>query len=124
MGQQERKAETTSIEVFADLVGQLKEQTSQAGGDCIGQGDSAGILQGKAVLLTDTLDGTHLGLFMGAQEGLESLALDGTELGGGERFSRNLIDAVGENRIQAQHGARSGYTDDHLAILKVSNSEF
>ena len=94
VGEQQRKAEAASIEVFADLVGQFEEQSPQSGGDGLCQGDTAGILQGETVLLTDALDSTHLGFFMGTQKDEEPVALDGTELGGGKRFRRNLVNAM------------------------------
>ncbi len=109
--------------MFADLVGQLQQQAPQAGSHGVGQGDAAGVLQRKAVLLTDALDGAHLGLLVAAQEAEETVALDGTELGGGQRLGRDLVDAMGENRVQAQHGAGAGYPDDHLTILKAPSGE-
>ena len=124
MGQQEREAVAAVIHVFADLMGQLEEQPSQARGHGLSQRDAAGILQREAVFLADALDGAHLRLLVAAQEAEEPVALDGAELGAGQRLGGDLVDAVGENRIQAQHGAGSGDADDHLAIFLASGGEF
>ena len=102
--------------MLADLVGQLQQQPSQAGGHGLGQRDAAGVLQGEAIFLADALDGAHLRFLVAAQEVEEPFALDGAKLGSGQRLGRNLVDAVGENRVEAQHGAGSGDADDHLAF--------
>ena len=61
---------------------------------------------------------------MAAQEAEEAVALDGAELGAGEGFGGDFIDAVGEHCIEAEHGARSGNAHDHLAVFKAPGSEF
>ena len=86
MGQQQREAEATVIQVLADLMGQFQEQARQSGGHGLGQRDAAGVLQCEAVLLADALHGAHLGLLVAAQETKESFPLDGAELGGGQRL--------------------------------------
>ena len=74
------------VQMFADLMGQLEQQAAQARGYGFGQRDAAGILKGEAVFLADALDGAHLRLLVAAQEAEEPVALDGAELGAGQRL--------------------------------------
>ena len=87
--------EAISVQLFANLAGQFQQQAPQTGRDCFRKGDAAGVLQGEAVLLADALNGAHLGLLVVAQEGEKALALNGAQLGGGQRLGRDLVDAVG-----------------------------
>jgi len=123
VSQQQRKAEAALIQVLADLMGQFEEEARQAGSHGLGQRDAASVLQGEAVLLADALDGAHLGLLVAAQEAEESFPLDGAELGGGQRLGGDFINAVGENRIQAEHGTGAGYADDHLTVLIAAGGQ-
>ena len=117
------KRNSPRVEVLADLIGQFEQQPSEAGGHGLSESDAAGVLQGKAVFLADALHGAHLRFFVAAQEVEEPLALDGTQLGGGQRLSRDLVEAVGENRVQTEHGAGSGDPHDHLLIVHAAGGE-
>jgi hypothetical protein len=77
VGEQQREAEAASIQVFANLMGQLQQQAPKSRGNGLGQGNAASVLQSKAVFLTDALDGAHLSFFVAAQKGEEAVALDG-----------------------------------------------
>ncbi len=87
MGEQERETESSAIEMFADLVSQLKEQAPEASGDGVCQGNAACVLQCKTVFLANALDSAHLGFFMSTQKDEEPVAFYRTKLGGGECFS-------------------------------------
>jgi hypothetical protein len=123
MGEQEREAEDAGAGLFADLVGQLEQQAAEPGGDGFSQRDAAGILQGEAIFLADALDGAHLRFLVGAQEAEEAVTLDGAQLRGGERLGGDLVDAMSENGVEAEHGARAGDADDHLAIVDAAGGE-
>jgi hypothetical protein len=117
MGQQERKMEPASFDVFADLMGKLQQQAAEPAGDGFSQRDAASVLEGKAVFLADALDGAHLGFLMGAQKAEEPVALNRAQLGGSQRLSRDLVDTVREDGVEAQHGTGTCDPDDHLAVL-------
>jgi hypothetical protein len=40
-----------------------------------------------------------------------------------QRLGRDIVEAVGENRVQAQDRAGSGHADDHLAVAALSGGE-
>ena len=61
---------------------------------------------------------------MAAQECEEVFPLDGPQLGRRERFGRNLVQAMGENGVEAQHRAGAGHAYDHLTIVDVSRRQF
>lgn len=123
VGKQERETECSIIHVLADLVGELEEQTSEAGGHGFRQGDAAGVLESEAVFLADALDGAHLGLFVIAEKAEEAVAFDGAELGRGQRFSGDFVDPMGEHCIEAEHGAWTGDTYNHLSVLGASGGQ-
>ena len=83
--------EPASFDVFADLMGKLQQQAAEPAGDGFSQRDAASVLEGKAVFLADALNCAHLGFLVAAQEVEKALALNGTELRGGQRFRGNLI---------------------------------
>lgn len=122
VGQQEREAES-AIDALADLMAEFVEETAEASGDGFCESDAAGVLESEAVFLADALHGAHLGFFVGAQEVLKAVALDGAELGGREGFGGDFVDAVGKHRIEAEHGAGSSDADDHLAFLAAAGGE-
>jgi hypothetical protein len=68
VGQQEREAETAAVEVLADLVRQLEQQTTQPRRHSFCERDAARVLKGETVFLADALHGAHLGLFMTSQK--------------------------------------------------------
>ena len=107
------------------LVGEKqRESETEARGHSFGQSDPAGILKGEAVLLADALDSAHLRFLVAAQEAEEPVALDGTELGVGQGLGGDLVNAVGEHRIEPEHRARTGDANDHLAVFKTAGSQF
>src|ERR1019366_10247917 len=75
------------------------------------------------VFLANALDSAHLCFFMAAQEVEEPFPLDGAQLGGGQRLSGNLVEPVGENRVQAQHGAWTSDEDDHLLVIRAAGGQ-
>src|SRR5580692_4384780 len=103
MGEQERKPERTAIDVLADLVGELEQQSTQTSRDGLCERDATGILKREAVFLAD--------------------AFDGAQLCGGERLSRDLVDSVGEHSVEAKHGARSGDADNHLSSTDAAGGQ-
>ncbi len=123
MGEQQGKAERSARKMIPDLMAQLQQQASQAGGDRFGQSNAASILQCESVFLTDALHGTHLGLFVRAKEGKKPVALDRPQLRGRQRFGGDLMDAVGEHGIEAEHGAGPRDTHNHLLILGTAGGE-
>jgi len=122
VGKQQGESQST-VDVLADLVAELQEQAAKPSSNCFRQRDAAGVLQRKTILLADALHGAHLCFLVGAQEVLEAIALDGTQLGGCERLSGDFVNAVRQNRVEAQHGAGSGNAHNHLPLFAVSRCE-
>ena len=120
--QKQRKA-VAAVYMLADLVSEFEKEPSEPAGNCFGQGDATGVLQGEAVFLADALNGAHLCFAMITEEGEEPFAFYGTKLRGCERFGGNFVDTVGESRIEAQDRSGSGDANDHLAVLRAARGE-
>jgi hypothetical protein len=123
VGEQQREAELAGVEVLANLIGQFEKQPSQAGGHCFREGDAAGVLEGEPVFLADALDRAHLRFLVAAQEVKEPFPLDGTQLSIGQGLGRDLIKPMGENGVEAEHGAGAGDAHDHLLFFQAASGE-
>lgn len=123
VGEEERKAVGAALDVFADLVRELEEEAREAGGDGFGEGDAAGILEREAVFLADALNSAHLGFFVRAQEGEESIALNGAQLSVREGLGGDLVEAMREHRIEAEHRSWAGDAHDHLAVMGTAGGQ-
>ena len=84
MGEQKRKPEFAGLEMFANLVRELQQQSSQPGSHRFREGNAACVLQREPVFLADALHGAHLGFLVAAQEVEEPFALNGPQLCGGQ----------------------------------------
>lgn len=123
VGKKKREAEPAAVQVLADLVRKLKQETAKPGGHCLGKCDAACVLQRKAVFLTDALYGAHLRFFMASEEAEKPLPLHRAKLGRSQRFGGDFVNAVREHGIQPEDGARSGDTNDHLPVLHPASGE-
>jgi hypothetical protein len=123
VSEKKRKANGSCVHLFANLVSQLEQQSTEPSRNSLGERDAACILQRETILLANALNGAHLRLFVIAKEAQKSLSLDRTKLGRRERLCGDFIHSMRERGVQTKHGAGSCNADDHLAIVHATSRQ-
>src|ERR1017187_3698404 len=101
VGQKQRKTESAGFQMVADLVCQFKQKPPRSCRHSFCKGNTAGILKSEAVFLADALHGAHLGFLVAAQEDMEPLTLHRPKLRRRQGLSRDFIEAMRENSVEA-----------------------